>query len=374
MNGVRVECLRSLDLPAGEWEQWTRIHQGMADASIYQSASWVREWFPVYGEGWSPLILKVAGTDGGRVLGYAPLMAGRGNFLKRVVPDWRELRLIGDREPANSDFGGFVCREEDRAEFLEAMLAHLLRRGRPAWDVLRLANLADGQHEAVRRALGTMGLDSRVGAERRDEALYLRLPGSPAEFSESQDGRFRRNLKRCLQRLGEEYPVRFETVRDPESWVLCRDEIRSLHVEWYRARMQREPDAGFLDFLDRVCARLSEAGGLRVYLLWARDRLAAFNIGFVQGRRFFGYQKAHRADLGKFSPDSLLMNRVVEAGIAEGLERFEMGQGGEEYKRHWASHQRPLWDVTLSNTTFRVRIQLVAHRCRLRHRPVGELA
>lgn len=374
MNGIMVECFRSLDLPAGEWEQWARIHQGMADASIYQAAPWVREWFPVYGEGWSPLVLKVTDTASGQILGYAPLMAGRGNFLKRVVPDWRELRLIGDREPANSDFGGFVCREERRSEFLEAVLVHLLRPGRPAWDVLRLANLADAQHEAVRRALGTLGLDHRVGAERGNEAPYLRLPVRLEEFQAGQDGRFRRNLKRRLQRLGEECPVRFETVRDPESWARCRDAVRSLHAEWHRARMQREPEAGFEDFLDRICGRLSETGALRIHLLWTGDRLAAFNLGFVQGRRFFGYQKAQRDDLGKFSPDSLLMNRLVEVGIADGLERIEMGQGGEEYKRHWASHQRPLWDVALSNTTFRGRIQLAANRCRLRRRPVGEPA
>lgn len=374
MNGLMVECFRTLDLPAGEWEQWTRIHQGMADASVYQSAPWVREWFPAYGDGWSPRILKVTDTAGGRVLGYAPLMAGRGNFLKRMVPDWRELRLIGDREPANSDFGGFVCREEHRGEFLDAVLAHLLRRGRPAWDVLRLAHLADGQHEAVRRTLDAMGLDHRVGAERGNEAPYLRLPGRLEEYQEIQDGRFRRNLKRRLQRLGEEYPVRFETGRDPGSWARCRDAVRSLHADWYQARTQQQPDAGFLDFLDRICGRLSAAGALRLHLLWAGDRLAAFNLGFVQGRRFFGYQKAHRDDFGKFSPDSLLMNRMVEDAIAEGLERVEMGQGGEEYKRHWASHQRPLWDVTLSNTTFRGRIQLAANRYRLRRRPVGEPA
>jgi CelD/BcsL family acetyltransferase involved in cellulose biosynthesis len=374
MNGALVECFRSLDLPAGEWEQWTRIQQETADASIYQSALWVREWFPVYGDGWSPLILKVTDPAGGRVLGYAPLMAGRGNFLKRVVPDWRELRLIGDREPANSDFGGFVCREEHRAEFLGEVLSHLLRRARPTWDVLRLANLADGQHEAVRRALDALGLDHRVGAERENEAPYLRLPGSQAQYHDGQDGRFRRNLKRRLQRLGEECPVRFETVRDPGSWARCREAVRSLHADWCQARMRRKPDAVFLDFLDRICGRLSEAGALRLHLLWAGDRLAAFTLGFVQGRRFFGYQKAHRDDLGKFSPDSLLMNRMVESGIAEGLERIEMGQGSEEYKRHWASHQRPLWDVTLSNTTLRGRIQMAANRCRRRRRAVGEPA
>jgi CelD/BcsL family acetyltransferase involved in cellulose biosynthesis len=79
-------------------------------------------------------------------------------------------------------------------------------------------------------------------------------------------------------------------------------------------------------------------------------------MGFVRGDRFFGYQKASCDDFRAFSPDSILMDRMIEECIRDGLGRFEMGQGGEEYKEKWASARRPLWTLCSSNATFRGRL------------------
>ncbi|WP_291841848.1 GNAT family N-acetyltransferase [Maricaulis sp.] len=78
--------------------------------------------------------------------------------------------------------------------------------------------------------------------------------------------------------------------------------------------------------------------------LWFGDRLAAVEFGLVAGDIYHSWFPAYDPELARYSPGLLLLHGLFEQAPERGLNRVDLGRGGDHYKKHYASHSVPLAD------------------------------
>lgn len=365
----RVIALQDMKAIEAEKPEWNRLHDGMQRSTIFQCCEWNLEWLKLYADGWSPLVLRIQDKNEGRPIGYAPLMMGRGRFRQPIIPGWRELRLIGDEQPVNSDFGGLIFDRHYQDDFFRTLLKHLQRGTTVGWDVFRLGNIPEPDQQDLMQHLTRGGWAHRLSSTVTDEAPSITLPPTMDEYLARLTSHLRSDVRRMNRRIKETHSPDFLYIDDDDGWRTHRDEILTVHGQWYAGKMNQAVPDRFHEFLRRIGSIMAARNALRVMALRVRNRIVAFNMGFVHGGRYFGYQKAFLGEFAQFSPDKILMERAIEWSIRQGLSHFEMGQGGETYKDRWCDSSIPLRRLIWSNRTVRGRIQRSALRTRdiIRH-------
>ena len=76
--------------------------------------------------------------------------------------------------------------------------------------------------------------------------------------------------------------------------------------------------------------------------LWFGDRLAAVEFGLVAEDMYHSWFPAYDPELSRYSPGLLLLHGLFEGAGDRGLERIDLGRGGQHYKKYYASYEVPL--------------------------------
>lgn len=123
-------------------------------------------------------------------------------------------------------------------------------------------------------------------------------------------------------------------------WVSRFDDLPGLcaQLEEVAARTyQRGLESGFTDNEEhrRRFALFADRGQLRAQLLEIDGRVRAFDIGIVYNDTFFGSETGFDPDLREFVPGTLVMLRMVDELMREGVRKIDWGLGDAHYKRNF---------------------------------------
>jgi CelD/BcsL family acetyltransferase involved in cellulose biosynthesis len=317
-----VEEFRSLDT------EWSDFHAA-AGGTLFQTFTWLWNWWRVYREDRNELHIITARADG-RLTAILPLylerIGGFGLGLKR-------LRMLGVYET----YGEYTILT-GRTEFRESVrsiadeLARCLKA--PRCDLVTLFRFppeseAMGELMKQLRLQGLHGTFVPVVIKR----VMMELPPTWERYLAGLTPNEREGIKRKTRALLKK-DVEVEIVRTPDHAAF--DDYVRLHGESWGPRGVTGyfSSERFSRFLCDATMELMSAGRSRLYFL-KKDgrRFAAVHAMFVNGQCCFylsGLDRNH--ELVHMSPGKVLLSMVIRDAIQEGYTLFDFQGGDEDYK------------------------------------------
>lgn len=186
------------------------------------------------------------------------------------------------------------------------------------------------------------------------------------DYRESVEARRRRffsELRRQTRRLQERFGPLALSFDEP---LL---EHLNVLMAWKSEQYRRaERDDRFAHQWNRELLRVlltsgGEGFGSVLSVLRAGERIVAIHFDLRSDASLTGWFSAYDRELAKFSPGTLSLRLLIEEAFAHGVERFELGTGGESYKEVFANGEREYWRVRIAGRGARFAYR-VAGYCR----------
>lgn len=339
-------------------DSWRELLERSSSPEPVQTPSWMLAWWRQFGDADRRSLRLVTFSEGGRLVGIAPL-SSRVVMHRRAIPV-RRLELLAsgedERDEICSDYVGAIVeagREGEVAAELAKLLCDRDGDGLGKWDELLMPQMrADAPFiSAIEAALGKRGAVVSV----RDTGLcpYIALPKTWDEYLKELDSSRRYIVSRSLRELDKWTGKDGHTLRRAgtrEELAEGRAVLRALHAE----RWEGEGETGvfaserFTRFHDEVMPRLLDGEGGTLDLLWlvAKGEPVAAIYNIVYRDKVYFYQSGRRLDVPKgvkigIAIHALAIRRSIELGHRE----YDFLNGASQYKTKLALATRPL--VTL---------------------------
>ena len=84
---------------------------------------------------------------------------------------------------------------------------------------------------------------------------------------------------------------------------------------------------------------LAKEGILRAYLLVAKGEAIAYRLGTIQSGTYYAWATSYLPIYSKLSPGTVLLHRVMDLLVKEGVLLFDFGTGESDIKQIMGSHQ-----------------------------------
>lgn len=340
---VRITLSELADL-AGLADRWQSL-EARAELSFFQSWAWVGclagERFP------DPVLLSA--EEDGRTVALAL-------FNRRRRPFAGETLHLGESGAGGFD-SVFVEHNGPLVERgREALLPELLRValhapvGPVTGATVRRRLVLSGIGEATARAAQTvLAGDDHVCLRQTRPAPFVDLAGlrrSGTAFLHSLSANTRYQLRRSARRYGGTgTPVLQRPATLAEAWAFL-DGLAALHqTTWQRRGLPGKfATPAFLRFHRTLLARILPRGELDLLRVTAGGRVIGYLYNFRFRGRVLAYQSGfdYAGAAPHEKPGMTCHHLAIEAGAAEGMERYDFLAGADRYKRSLASESVPL--------------------------------
>ena len=200
---------------------------------------------------------------------------------------------------------------------------------------MRNARAQDGFAAALLAAADDAGLRTASGTD--EPVAVLELPSSWDEYLARLSRHQRHELRRKRDRIGA------TTVRTADEATLPRD-LDTFFELFRRARGEKRTfmSERMERFFRGIATAFLPLGILRLEVLEVAGRPLVVTFGFQTGSAFYLYNMAYDPAARALSPGAVLISRLVERAIADGLERFDFLRGLERYKLEFGAARSDL--------------------------------
>ena len=254
---------------------------------------------------------------------------------------------------ATADYRDFVSSPSRRCEFVDLVFDELERLRVPA---LALASLPEDS--ATSRAIKPAGGAHGYKTFSRPASVCAQIAlGSLTERQTLRDRvTNRKALRYSLKGLGKRGPVCVDHLKSRESVKAALPQFVQAHIARFlssgRHSNLAQPQRQI--FLTELADLLSTEGWIVLTRLRVGDHPVAWNYGFQFSGSWFYYQPTFDSEWRQFSPGFCLLSKIVEAACDDpGIERVDLGLGGEGYKERFSTGARQTLDFTINASTTR---------------------
>lgn len=322
---MKLEVLTTPDAFDALGETWNAVLARSATNTLFLTREWQRVWWQGLGDGQLQII--VLKDDDGTPVGIAPL------FVEEDALGGAQVQFIGCKEV--SDYLDFIFTQGRERECLEAVLGYLtgeVDAGSPAprWNAFSLCNMPETSPSLtlLQELAQARGWKSHAVFE--DVCPIIDLPKSFDDYLAMLDGKERRELQRKLRRATEDAQVTFASdaaklEADMNDFLRLMRASMFTKNDFMTPRMER--------FFHMAAKAMFEAGYLQLSFLEVNGERAATYLNYVHNKQVLVYNSG--LDPAKFaylSPGQVLIGRLIEKAIADGMDKFDFLQGNEEYK------------------------------------------
>ncbi|EJN11593.1 protein involved in cellulose biosynthesis (CelD) [Bradyrhizobium sp. YR681] len=327
--GIAVDFLR-------DWRRAaSRLSAGHRTA--FQHDYWLDAWYAAFADH-APLIAVISDVATGRDIAVVPMMSHVRRGIR--VVEFADLGISDNNAPILACDASF---DPADARAICAALVDGLRALPDGFDLLRLKKMP-AQIGGKPNPLVSLG---RLGSCSVNGNLVL----TSDDYADYRASLRRLQLPRCwrvFNRLGN---ARFEIAAD----VARAHEFLDVMDVQQEERMRQlgspfvlndEVHAGFY----REVARQGVAEGYAVVSALVCDKgVVATTLGVRYGATYFLLRISHTGRTwANFSPGLLVTERTMEALHAQGVRRFDLSIGNQDYKRRLGAAQTPLTDVSVA--------------------------
>lgn len=323
--------------------------------NIFLTRLWLTKWWQVYGEGYKLHILIV--RDGDRLIGALPLV------FRKCLLGVKSLTFMGAGELTPDDLD-ILSVPERRAEVLHA-LAEYLHAMRSKWDMLTLDKLSvegfTSQEFASSFRLSGCATKTTVVAR----CYYVELPATNDEYLSRLPKTILRNLTRRKRNLDCDYPgLEFRRVNAPEQLQKAFEKL----IQFHQTRWADKGYPGsfsspcFQRFHREIIAEALEAGFLQLFCLQCGSAIIGVFYCYRIGDTMQAYQCGYDECWASYGIGSLMIWKIIESSILDGVGVFDFLEGDETYKEDWATSVRENVRLCIYGSTLRGRLAYAASR------------
>jgi CelD/BcsL family acetyltransferase involved in cellulose biosynthesis len=336
---LRLVLLKEIPEDAELRRQWNALVLREEQPQVFYTYEWALAVHRAYNATLRPLLFLA--YDGQDSLCAVAALA--------TDPEGKRVSFLG---ATTGDYCDFLGGAEYREEFLKAILDELKKLGVAE---MAFANLpADSITAAMIGRVGALGHHtfSRTG--------YICAQVSLGSLERRGDAKpvlpRKKMLRRFLNAMGREAPVRLEHARSREEIEAVLPEFMQAHVARFlvNGRISNTARPERQIFLRELTQLLSGPGWVVLTRMMSARKVFAWHYGFQFQGTWFWYQPTFVNDLEKYSPGFCLLAKVIEeAADNPGLRVLDLGLGAEEYKDRFANQTRRTLYVTLTSSRAR---------------------
>ncbi|MFQ5690523.1 MAG: GNAT family N-acetyltransferase [Gemmatimonadota bacterium] len=303
---------------------WRRLESDL-DPPPFLTYDWARLWHRHLAGGATTPAILVAGDP------------PRG-LLAMVMQRLGSLRLLRPMGHGISDYLGPLADEADPEAW--RALGRGLAETTPSFDVCLLEGLraAAPARRALQAASGLPGMEGR-----REICPAIDARGSWPAFLAGKTKNFRAGLRRTARRVDAYGTVTLGRERPSPSLLRELEQTERASWKWEHG-LSFFRDGRLRAFVEDLLL-MSEIAA-EVWTCRVGGELAAFDISLLNHRTRYSYQTAYRS--ARSGTGTLLLAHVVRATFESGLERLDLMQGDDAYKRRWASETAEVHRMALA--------------------------
>lgn len=306
---------------------------------IFATPEWSRVWWEEFGAGRELLVLTFCDPE---PVGLAPMV------LDRAAPGGGTLSFLGG-EDLTDYMGPLTAGHERLPGIAEALVTYAVAEI-PGWSRFhaRCLPVPFGFAEWLAEAADRLGLPFTI--DEHEMTAVLGLPGSFDAYLDQLGKHRRHELRRKLRRFDEVAPSAVVTTATTESLEADLDAFFGMHraSQGEKGRFMGEERAAFFA---RVARMFQPVGLLSLdFLEVGGERVAttfSFPYGGPPGGSFYLYNSAF-TPVGAVSPGIVLVVRLIERCIGQGMARFDFLRGTERYKFDLGAERLPLHAVEVT--------------------------
>ena len=315
-------------------EEWSDLLAESASDCLFLTWEWLTTWWRHLAGDRKLFVLAV--RQRGRLLAIAPLVV-RPAGISSVLP-FPALEFMGTGS-IGSDYLDVIIRRGQEASALKALAECLGATNRAV--ELEQVRIGGSCAADLGKLLGDGGWS--LGEEQTNISRHIDLSGQSWPAYVGSLGRAHRyNFNRRLRQLGREFTIRFEKVSTEAERRAALGRLIALHKARWSGYSRAFHTQNHLDFHEEITRLACERGWLRLYTLWLDEEAVAALYGFRYGGVFYFYQSGFDPNYGRYSTGLVTMGLTIRSAIEEGAGEYDMLQGVEGYKGHWASGTRSL--------------------------------
>lgn len=311
LAAITTRVLEGFHDPACSSDHWDKLLEQSDTDAVFLTRPWLQAWWETVGTG---KLLLIAAEREGQVIALAPLYAIEGMVF-----------FLGAGE---SDYYDFIGRTDD-PEVLAALL-FTARQHTPNFLGFKLHIVPDRSRTG--RSLQEAAV--RLGLVCHDEG---ELPTIEVDLAGQADA-VREAVGRSMLKR-EEYCRRHGKLEIQHLREVS--EIRPHLAEYYAQHLARWQVKGlpspFSDlhvraFLERFLELAEPTGCVRFLRINWNDRPFAFEFAWYYRGTHYSAPWCFAVEYANQSPGHILLRQSILAALAEGLDRYDLGAGDQEYK------------------------------------------
>ncbi len=292
----------------------------------FLSFGYLRAWWDSMGGGeWlkkKSSLAILCGYENGTLAGIAPL------FLSKKPGHPLALRFIGQIEV--SDYLDLICRESDLPAFCEAMLAFLEQDKQLPTHQLSLANLLNTSPTPTALAKAAEAAGWEYVQEVIQPSPYIPLAENFDTYLASIDKKQRHEIRRKLRNADLNYEVDWYSVEHIQSCQAEMDDFLAM------MRNESQKDAFLTQemvvFMQQATLAMCKQDKLVLSFLTLNGEKAGAYLSFLHEPALLVYNSAFNPRFSSASPGWVLLAKLIQWAITEGLTELDMMRGDEDYK------------------------------------------
>lgn len=337
---------------------WADLHSRAVGANVFTRLAWLEAgWLHCAPEGDRIRPVRFV-DDEGRTRAMCI-------HLEITVPrPWGRMRIWKTLDINSQRITPFLTETMDDMAAATASLCRAMGRRIDAFDLFKLDPLDHGLMD-LKAGLAAAGLECEL--TRFNIQPRIVMSDNWDAYKKTRSYKTWKQLRRQRRRIDEELAeIRFVRLRRPEDFAELDlaglfDQIFEVFNNSWQAQATEE--AGVLtleqvrDLYWALTQQAAPEGWLDLNLLYAGERLIAFDLSLAEGRTVYMIIGAFLRDLDRYSPGAVLFMEELIDGHQRGDRILEFGGEYLGYKQKWATENVPAYHLRIQGRTLHARMK-----------------
>ena len=246
------------------------------------------------------------------------------------------------------------------AAFLKAVFSLKVK-----WDVFRTNRFVEGQP-----LLGSLecalkgGIGYKYNVDMADPSFFITLGRSYDNYLNTRSGKFRYKLKHAKHKLDSTGDLLFVRDHDCQDFDRVFESILTVEEASWKHKNGTAISSTEKQrrFYKELCGREFKEKRLRFWLLCVNHTPIAYEMGLVNHKKYYSVHGSYNEECKKENPGSVLLARVIEDLIENGIEELDFFGEPFEWQRYWTDNMRWHRSVVIYNHTVKARVFYMFNR------------